>query len=1455
MLVHEIKKTSLILLLIFTQVSCTIFLHAQQIDNRTRAKNGLIVLTKEDSIFQASLPILKLPENHTRLVLPEFVDNSQLPYFRPIINQVSQECSQVGAVGYTFTYEINCLRNLAADIPENQYPTHFVFNWGNKGIGSAVSYFDSWDIISKAGTPNVADYGGGLNTGGDARWMSGYDNYYNAMQNRLWEFYSIPVTTEEGLLTLKHWINNHLEGSEHGGLANFYCSYEYPNQFLPQGTPEEGKLVITNFLDPADHSLCLVGFHDSIRFDYNNDGQYTNHIDINNDGEVDLRDWEIGGVKIANTHGTTWCNDGFSYVMYNALCRNLSQSGIWNGAVQVIDAKEQTLPQLTYKVQLTHNSRYKIKVMAGVASMANATEPEFIIDFPIFNYQGGDRYLQGGEEPEDRTLEFGLDVSALLNFIDSGSEATYFLLVDENDPGNIGTGTIDKWSVMDYTGDLLEHIYPQTNVPLIENQTTSLGLTATIQFDGPEIVNDSLPCATLYETYENQMMVNGGSEPYYWYLQQNYTHEYGMVEFPNINQQQLYPTNATSGYAEAEIDFGFPFYGKKYNRIFVHTDGYLMFEAGEYPWTFVLDEFNLFKNMLNISPFASRVLGVSDGGGMWYEGDETKATFRWKATEYGTLKVLNFAVSIYPSGKIEFHYGEVNLSPWNKWHGGIAEGDAFNYVLLGISNTFNLPVNTLVTFDPEFSFSEMQIDRDGLFHGTPTMPYDSVDISFYARDANGVSKLKMLPFSARAINDIAIKEVSVMAGTDDVIEFGESVVVSMILQNMTETVIDASEMMVTSGDAFVTMTDSTESPGVLQPGETMALNNAFAFDVSDDVPDNYLLVFDTEINSENDTYDNNFELIAYSVDLIFGEITIEDGNNGYPEPGETIQVYAELTNQGGAGANNANVLLQNSDTYFEIVEGSAVIDEIDGNSSAVVEFVVEINDATPIGHLSQFDISAEADFGFVASQEFTMLIGFVCEDFESGDFSEFDWGFSGNQPWTIDDSDPYEGQYCMQSGEIDHGQTSEIIINIEVPPTAEVSFWYQVSSEAGFDFLEFYIDDEKMDAWSGDVAWAKTSFEIEPGEKTFKWVYAKNDSGTGGDDFARVDYIIFPPSGDQTLAVDAGQDITTCENLSPELDGLVDNASSVLWTTAGDGEFSDHSIPNPNYTAGDTDIENGTVDLTLTAFGPSGNELSDQLTLSIALLPVVWAGEDATHCGNAAFGLSGTANYTDGVTWSTSGDGIFDDPASALTFYFPGAQDLTNGNVTLTLSGFSAAPCTDNISDELNLVIHPLPDVSFDTLAFLCENWPPHELTEGYPAGGEYSGPGVVDGWFYPDVAGTGTHMLTYTYTDENSCTSVAERSIDVNECSGLPGFDNKKLQLRPNPGTGIFHLSVDVPLNGIYLLKVFNFSGEMVLEKTFNFSGLASLKVDLTHQPEGLYYLMLAGEGERFGGKVVVVR
>ncbi|MEI7980667.1 MAG: hypothetical protein WCI71_03380 [Bacteroidota bacterium] len=168
-----------------------------------------VSLTPQEMFVLSNIPELKLPEKYkgpNAPLLPVSVDNSQKKYFRAITQQYGYECGQSAGIAFNFTYEMDRLRDLAANTPESTYPTHFTWDFLNNGENyTGASFFDSWEIVRTCGNMNVADYGGTLGFGGCTRWITGYGMYYNGMHNRITSVKAIRADTPEGLLTLKYW--------------------------------------------------------------------------------------------------------------------------------------------------------------------------------------------------------------------------------------------------------------------------------------------------------------------------------------------------------------------------------------------------------------------------------------------------------------------------------------------------------------------------------------------------------------------------------------------------------------------------------------------------------------------------------------------------------------------------------------------------------------------------------------------------------------------------------------------------------------------------------------------------------------------------------------------------------------------------------------------------------------------------------------------------------------------------------------------------------------------------------------------------------------------------------------------------------------------------------------------------------------------------------------------------
>jgi hypothetical protein len=946
-------KTRLLSLLLILSLN----LSAQSQDFKFSSKQ----ITANDSIFLINLPQLKLPDNYksgNTKELPDFLDNSQLAFFRPVFNQFGWSCGQASSIGYNFTYEINRTRDLAADTNTTQYHPAFTYNFFTGGENSVgVCYYYTFDAIKHAGCPTIQDFGE-INNGLTV-WMDSYEKYYRAMKNRIDDVYSIYVGDEEGLLTLKHWMNDYLDGSENGGLANFYTdlgSYTV----LPPESPEAGKNVIIHFGAYTGHSMTFIGWNDSIRYDYNEDGLFTNDIDINNDGLVTMKDWEIGGVILANSWGDGWADSGFCYVMYKVLAEEKLDGGIWNKSVNVIKVKEDYTPLLTYKVTLKHDCRNKIKVIAGISNDTTSLLPEKTMEFPIFNFQGGNYYLQGDNSAESfKTLEFGLDVSPLLSYVENNEPSRFFFNVQEHDPNNEGTGDLLAFSIIDYTNGENEISCQQTPMALFENGITSVSVVHTINTDKVHVETEDIPPFTPGNAYTVQIGATGGLEPYNWEIAMNYYENQEEETYPNIENEQLTPTNNNNGYAIKALDFPFPFYGKTYDTVMVHTDGFIMFRETSLPLPYQVNDMVLFRYETMLAPFLKKELLIaSPQDKLLYEGNEDYAAFRWKEnilTDEGMV-LVDFSCILYPDGRIEYYYYDLNLDETLNWITGISKGDGENYQVSGFSNLLPVKTDHKTIFIPENYLSQIEIDNNGFLSIDPDDETQIYSVSVRVTDENEIFDTKSYQLSS------GLKySYSISSGDDDKVDYGETAYIDFEITNTTSETL--SDVILNGGitDDYVNLVDDTEVIGDIAPGQTLEFENALAFDVSEFVPDAHSINIGLAFNATEKSWEANMHLTANSPLITIGELIIDDGNDNKLDPGDTVNLIFRLENKGHASIGPVSGLLENTDPFITflstanldfgtVYEGAVIFDTV----------TILVDEDTPEEQLTVFNLSINA---------------------------------------------------------------------------------------------------------------------------------------------------------------------------------------------------------------------------------------------------------------------------------------------------------------------------------------------------------------------------------------------------------------------------------------------------------------------------------------------------------------
>jgi hypothetical protein len=351
-------------------------------------------------------------------------------------------------------------------------------------------------------------------------------------------------------------------------------------------------------------------------------------------------------------------------------------------------------------------------------------------------------------------------------------------------------------------------------------------------------------------------------------------------------------------------------------------------------------------------------------------------------------------------------------------------------------------------------------------------------------------------------------------------------------------------------------------------------------------------------------------LVAAQVLSVTGTVT--DADNGNPISGAMIQVI---------GAPIEPVYTNGNGEY--------VISEIYENAYSFKVYALDY--ATLIQEVTVNQPNTVANFQLTYS---------TAVSFETGTFGT-GWTFSGNANWTIDNSNAWDGSYSAKSGNIGDDQTTTLSITMTTVSSGTISFYRKVSSEATYDFLQFYVDNTMKNEWSGEMDWAEFSYSVPAGTHTFKWVYTKDVYVASGSDCGWIDFINFPPTA--TVNALAGPDGNICENTTFTCAGTATFYNTVAWTSSGDGTFSSTSSLTPVYTPGIQDISAGSAVLTLTAYGSGGTSDNDNLTLTINPLPD--AGQSATGDFLVCAGWS-SSYHCPAIANATSIEWVFE-PAEA----------------------------------------------------------------------------------------------------------------------------------------------------------------------------------------------------------------
>ena len=260
-----------------------------------------------------------------------------------------------------------------------------------------------------------------------------------------------------------------------------------------------------------------------------------------------------------------------------------------------------------------------------------------------------------------------------------------------------------------------------------------------------------------------------------------------------------------------------------------------------------------------------------------------------------------------------------------------------------------------------------------------------------------------------------------------------------------------------------------------------------------------------------------------------------------------------------------------------------------------------------------------------------------------------------------------------------------------------------------------------------------------------------------------------------------------------------------------------------------------TTNYTVTGTNAAGCTNNYTTQVFVGVSPTVAVNNATTCAGNTTnLTASGATTYS----WSTGATTTSVSVSPVITTIY---------TVTGTTGG-----CTNVQTSTVS--VNALPSVSLATSSGTActgaSGGVPLTLT-GSPAGGVYSGPGVIGNTFTTQVA-PGSYTATYSYTNSTTgCSNSSAVIISVAVCTGAAeiAFDyNGNITIQPNPNNGIFTINANVIEN--YEVTIYNSIGQLVkkIPQTNR-----SVDVNLSEFGHGVYNIVFSINGAYTAKKVIV--
>jgi len=256
---------------------------------------------------------------------------------------------------------------------------------------------------------------------------------------------------------------------------------------------------------------------------------------------------------------------------------------------------------------------------------------------------------------------------------------------------------------------------------------------------------------------------------------------------------------------------------------------------------------------------------------------------------------------------------------------------------------------------------------------------------------------------------------------DGLVSPGESINMPLVLKNYGNGIAsNVSATLHSTGDSYVTLIDSSQNFGNINPGETATSLGAYNFSVDSDCPNGHVVYFGLEINEESGgSWSSIVAVTVVTPILRYRSYSINDlaGNgNGIPEPGETFDLIVSAKNEGTELAREVTGVLLTSNPYVYITDSTAIFSDIPSGEVRSGTFEAYISPDCPLTNFPYFGLRTSTNDGYFFQDSFILTIGEPgFEDDMEGGAGAWTHGGTGDL-WHLSTHRAHSGDFSWYNG-------------------------------------------------------------------------------------------------------------------------------------------------------------------------------------------------------------------------------------------------------------------------------------------------------------------------------------------------------------------------------------------------------------------------------------------------------